>query len=240
MRIPSLGQSSIAICGSLIALVLVIGLMPDRNRTPVDQGDQGSLPGEDGFSVLNLSADNFVETELQGRAIYPVCSQRLDDNAPGGFGPSDNKPRRVAVAKEAAVYLLAEPDVELPYANGKKAMRLKLVNGSSKEVSFSACDSCLSIVQQTRDAEGNWRNIEYHPQSRCGNSYHTVFLSPGFGWQIPALRYKGPQTTMLRFAMTLDDASVIYSNEFEGSIHPDQFSVKVGHRATNVMDPYLD
>ncbi len=54
-------------------------------------------------------------------------------------------------------------------------------------------------------------------------------------------RYKGELKTNLRFRLIRggkeDD---LFSNEFEGSVNPDQFTKKEGHQPTDVMDPYND
>lgn len=227
--------------GSIIGLAflaVIVAMMPPRDGMPTT--DEHGLPDEIDSSDTKLPAtDNFTEVKFQVRALYAVCSQRPDRNALGGFGPSDNRPKRVAKPLADSLYLLAEPEVAMPLAKGA-GMRLLVVNGSKKEVAFAASDSLLSIVQQAQDESGAWRDIEYMPSSWCGNSYHTVYLSPGHGWQLTAYRYQGPQPAMLRFALTQSDGTKIYSNAFEGSIHPEQLTVKQGHQAQNIMDPYLD
>jgi hypothetical protein len=44
--------------------------------------------------------------------------------------------------------------------------------------------------------------------------------------------------TKLRFVLMGE--KLVYSNEFEGSVNPEQFAIKQGHTPTNIMDPYND
>ena len=58
-------------------------------------------------------------------------------------------------------------------------------------------------------------------------------------WAFAAPRYGGPVPTRLRFALDLG-RTWARSNEFDGGIHPEQFTVKEGHVPTGLMDPYSD
>ena len=119
-------------------------------------------------------------------------------------------------------------------------MRVVLVNQTPDLLTFRASDSHLPIIQEAQDADGAWKPVEYLPSSWCGNSYHRVFLKPAHFWAFAAPRYKGTLKTKLRFSMKLGDGSQLYSNVFEGSVNPKQFTEKRGHQATNIMDPYND
>jgi hypothetical protein len=181
---------------------------------------------------------NYLEAREMLRGYCFAGSAIRDQHALGGFGPSDNVPKRVLRFVEArGLYLLAQPTIETRFG-AQPGMRVVLVNGTSEVLSFSACDSRIDLVQEARDESGRWRPIEYLPRSWCGNSYHRVFLPPREFWQFPAPRYRGPIATRLRFALTLSDKSRVVSNEFEGSVFLDQFSKKQGHNPNGLMDPY--
>jgi hypothetical protein len=127
----------------------------------------------------------------------------------------------------------------MPFAGGP-GMRVTLVNQTRDLLAFPASDSRLAIVQEAQDSAGTWKPIEYLPSSWCGNSHHRVFLAPNHFWTFPAPRYQGTILTKLRFAMVLADGSQLHSNVFDGSVNPEQFTVKQGHAATNVMDSYIE
>ena len=156
---------------------------------------------------------------------YCHAGSRPDPKAPGGYGSSDNNPRRLtdkSIGTDGSISLLAFPDQAVPFGQSSRGFRLLLVNRTSSEAAFRATDSQLAIIQEALDSTGKWRPIEYLPRSFCGNSYHQVFLPRNACWQFAAPSYSGPLKTKLRFV--LQGKQPIYSNEFEGSINPEQFT----------------
>jgi hypothetical protein len=202
-----------------------------KNAKRIDPNPIIQLPGQ---------RNNYLSSDAMLRASYLAASRIRDSKAPGGFARSMNFPRTVARPDTGSgFFLFAQPDSNRPFRDGV-GMRLTVVNLTPNLLEFRASDSCLSIVQEALDAEGNWKPIEYLPSSFCGNSYHRVFLPPTSYWEFGCPRYQGNTQTRLRFSLQLSDGSRITSNEFGGSINPGQFTTKQGHSATNVMDPYLD
>lgn len=186
------------------------------------------------------STNNAVSVPFMTRGYCYAGSPLKDTKAPGGFGQSANAPKKVqAVSTSNALSLLAQPGVAMTY-KGDKGMRVILINNTQDLLAFSASDSRLAVTQEAQDPDGNWRPVEYLPSSGCGNSYHRVFLRPQQYWAFSAPRYKGTMSTKLRFAMPLADFSQLYSNVFIGSVNPEQFTLKEGHSATNLMDPYSE
>ncbi|MCC7419539.1 MAG: hypothetical protein IT428_04620 [Planctomycetaceae bacterium] len=182
-----------------------------------------------------------ISIPFKARAICLAGSIIKDAEAPGGFGPCDNFPRRVDdESRGRGLYLLAQPEVPMPFSDRGMGMRLCLVNQSGLLLSFEASDSRLAIVQEALDEGGAWKAIEYIPSSGCGNSFHRVFLPSEQFWEFVTPRYKGSFETQLRFTLSLSDRSQIHSNTFEGSINPEQFTTKQGHRPESLMDPYVD
>jgi len=184
---------------------------------------------------------NKVSVKFMLRGYCYAGSRMKDDKALGGFGRSDNLPKKImshGAKSSGSCYLLAQPTVETTFG-GNKGMRLALVNGTKDVIVFNASDSRLSIIQEAKDESGNWRPIEYLPSSWCGNSYHRVFLGPGEYWTFPAPRYEGTFKTTLRFRLGHPRAkSTLFSNEFEGSINPEQFTVQQPYNPQSIMDPY--
>jgi hypothetical protein len=190
----------------------------------------------------------FMTTHRPKEGIYPAGSKIEDKDVFGGFGKSANYPKDLAGrdwGKAGTVSLIALPDERAEW-RGRKGFALRLVNRTDKPVALRACDSCLYLVQEALDSDGNWRAIETLPQEICGNSFHRVFLDKDQYWEFPAPRYSGLFKTRMRFRLDLgkekvwleDERSecgrksvwlprpggqVIYSNEFEGSINTSQF-----------------
>lgn len=161
---------------------------------------------------------------------YHAGSRVVDKDALGGFGKSDNFPRRITSSGPDfpvnAVSLIALPDVETVLNEKYPGLRLLLVNTTSEEKWFQASDSRLYLVQEARDSDGNWYFIEGFPSSGCGNSRHRVRLGPNEYWEFSAPRYQGDFKTKIRFRLGRTPEEIIYSNEFEGSIDPGQFTNK--------------
>jgi hypothetical protein len=156
---------------------------------------------------------------------YCLVGSRPDPKAPGGYSPSDNHPKKLAgrdVGIEGKLSLVAVPNEALPYGNTAQGFALLLVNRTKSEVWFPAADSQLAIIREALDAEGKWRPVECLPRTLCGNSYHRVFLPRNSYWQFAAPVYSGTHKTKMRFV--LQGEKPIYSNEFKGSINPEQFS----------------
>jgi hypothetical protein len=175
---------------------------------------------------------------------YCYAGSRIaDPDALGGFGPSDNfpipMPEGVDV-KAGTLALVAVPDTPAIFRGTYAGMTLYLVNATREVLPFHASDSRLSIIQEAQDEKGEWRPVEYLPSSFCGNSYHKLMLGPREAWRFAAPRYTGSLKTTLRFRLDrgAEDGGPLYSNTFAGGVNPEQFTVKEGHRPSNVMDPY--
>ena len=166
-------------------------------------------------------------------------SAKPDPGALGGFGSSDNYPRLIDLSvPNATISFLAQPDVPLAFA-GRSGFRVVIANTTGGEVAFDASDGRLSVVREAQDLKGQWHQIEYLPRSWCGNSYHRVTLPSGHYWSFPAPEYTGPLRTKMRFVLSSGDTH-LYSNEFEGSINPEQFGTRKPYLPTGLMDPYVE
>lgn len=203
------------------------------------------------FSMVSYAQNNTSNQPLEDlnldfmlRGYFFAGSRIKDENALGGFGRSDNFPRSIDPNMSVAggrITLIALPDDETVFLKKYRGMKLRLVNGTDEPVGFAASDSRLYIVQEAIDKNGKWKPVEYLPSSWCGNSYHTVFLGPNEYWEFAAAKFKGSYNTRLRFRLeqtTRGQKMLIYSNEFDGSVNPNQFLIQQGHKPTSIMDPY--
>jgi hypothetical protein len=205
--------------------------------------------------LLLLSATAFAQRTASGlkdlnvdfmlRGYFFAGSRIVDQNALGGFGPSNNLPVAADTGMNlpsGQIALVALPDEETVFSKEFRGIKVVLANTTDKEQGFAASDSRLYIVQEALDADGKWKPVEYLPSSWCGNSYHTVFLGPGEYWEFAAARFNGSRKTKLRFRLQMSTdkqkVSYIYSNEFEGSINPKQFTQQKPYTPAGLMDPY--
>jgi hypothetical protein len=178
-----------------------------------------------GLPVRSWGADELKLMEAKGiSAAYCYAGSRVDEQATGGFAPSENVPKKIAAktsGREGKVSLVALPAERVAFKREYRGFRLLLVNRTKSEAAFGAADSQLSIVQEAKDAQGKWRPIEVLPSRLCGNSYHRVFLPAGHYWEFASPVHSGSMKTKLRFVLLGEKP--IYSNEFAGSIDPGQF-----------------
>jgi hypothetical protein len=206
-------------------------LAPDANaapaRVPAAAGPQTPVPARG-------SVKHSINVRYQLRGYFHAGGHT---EGLGGFAESKNLPRPTRQSP-GRVTLQALP-TQLVKFNRYDGYRVLLINGTAKELMLEAQDSRLPIVHEAQDAQGQWQAIEYLPQSWCGNSYHELFLPPRHYWQFEAPHYTGSFSTMLR--LRLDTPSgPIYSNEFAGSINPEQLVAenRQGHTPADLMDPY--
>lgn len=204
--------------------------------------------------TLAVPKHKTVEIDFMARGYFYAGSKT--EIGMGGNASSSNLP---TVADRASLTNVAglEFDISLEAAMFKKqaGIAVRLVNRSTKPVDFAAQDGRISILQEALDSDGNWKPIEYLPSSWCGNSYHSIRLEAGEGWNFTAPRYSGPYQTQLRFTLLKGAASegavaqpnratselplpAMHSRPYMGSIDPKQFSEKEGHQSTSIMDPY--
>lgn len=193
-----------------------------------------------------------LNIDYMKRGYYYAYSSPLKKEVHGGWAISKNLPRQNAkhswIEKEKLNLRLSDEDTVV---NGNiQAKKLFIVNATSDTAFFPAQNSRLYLTIQALDPKEGWKDIEYLPNSDCGNSYHTLQLAPREYWTFAAPVYAGGFTTKLRAALRLyktgklnrrDDKSIIiYSNEFEGSINPAQFWRKLEYLPGGPMDPYND
>ena len=62
---------------------------------------------------------------------------------------------------------------------------------------------------------GIWSDIEYIPNSWCGNSYHEICIDKGEFWEFPSLQFKGRHKTKFRYKLIRGDKD-LFSNEIDG------------------------
>lgn len=168
-----------------------------------------------------FSVDQMLQSHVNAGTRIP------DKTAFGGFATSGNYPKDVAPNSDFAanaITLVAQTDKETVFEGRYKGIRLLLINTKAAAQWFPAVDSRLYIIQEALDTDGNWKPIELLPRSWCGNSYHRVQLGTNEYWEFSTALYHGTFKTKLRFRLGSDERGAVYSNEFEGSVNPGQFT----------------
>jgi hypothetical protein len=143
-------------------------------------------------------------------------------------------------------------DEPMVWAERFAGFKVRMTNISDADINLTAHDGSIDVVQQARDRDGNWRDLEYKPKYFCGNSYARWVFRAGTAWEFIAPRFTGRFTTELRFAFV--DASaryadpavaakhplgVMYSQTFIGSINDSQFTRRRHRRwHRGEVDPY--
>ena len=169
----------------------------------------------------------------------------------GGWGVSKNIPKPVdasipAVAGSLQLYIdTLQADT---FAYRYKGFRLFLINATNDTITLDAQDSRLYINLQAKDKNNIWQDVEYLPNSWCGNSYHRVTLPQSFYWSFIIPDYDGEFPTEIRAKLSISEkrkhkkkkTSYIYSNAIKGKINPGQFWMKQRYNPAGLMDPYFE
>jgi WG containing repeat len=124
-------------------------------------------------------------------------------------------------------------------------------NNTKDTIRFNTQDHRLYMKVQAQNKNGEWQDIEFLPNSWCGNSYYSLPLLPNHFWAFKTPVYEGDFKTKLRIELKyidpLDKSEerfkekkelIIYSNEYDGSVNPGQFWRKRGYTPSGFMDPY--
>jgi hypothetical protein len=178
-----------------------------------------------------------VDVKYQIHTRY-VAGGQVDERK-GGWGPSDNFPRAIRAddkfgeSEKLSVVVASDEPVRLAKYQG---VRLRVVNRSDERAFFSAIDSHLYLVQEALNDKGEWQAIERIPHGTgprdCAVGFHRISLKPGEYWDLVGPRYTGSFKTKLRYRLDLGTndgklpqpgGKIVYSNEYEGSINPEQF-----------------
>jgi hypothetical protein len=160
----------------------------------------------------------------------------------------------------SALSVTVIPEEQTVIEGELRGMRVVVANNTDDTLMFNAQDSRLYMKMQALNSAMEWQDIEYLPNSWCGNSYHTIALPNNQLWKLSAVVYEGSVPTKLRIELTyLDPADTvakniegkkgrmyyrdkrqlkIYSNEFAGTINPGQLWRQEEYHPSGIMDPY--
>lgn len=195
--------------------------------------------------------DQFPEVNINHmiRGHFYAASPRveyLDDI--GGWGGSDNNFQKVnenlpVNNNRFEVYIDTAEITE--WGEGYAGFNVYVINTARDTIFFQAQDSRLYMIVQAMNRIGEWKSIEYLPNSWCGNSYHKLYLPSGAYWNFEIPVFKGRYKTKLRISLSYRESPdgnnhIVYSNEINGSINAGQFWRKKKYTPNGIMDPYLE
>ena len=208
---------------------------------------QGNLVWQEPVDVRKEQALNI---DYMNRGYFYASSPKRESlNGLGGWAKSKNGFKEISPRQpfqKDKLSIRVQPRDKALYQNSYKGIKLYIANTSGRQYFFDAQDSRLALKIQARDPKGQWRDIEYLPESWCGNSYHMLYLAAGTYWEFVVPVYEGEFKTQLRAQLLYKENKdqkkprVLYSNEFEGSVNPGQFWQKQPYMPSGLMDPYYE
>jgi hypothetical protein len=181
-----------------------------------------------------------IDFMLRGH-IYAKSSVE-DTSALGGFGGSDNLPKKITrnlVLADKRLILKIDTTQTATINDKYNGYKLYIANKTDTIVRLHASDSRLRVIAEVF-YKGEWKPIEYLPSSSCGNSYHDVYLKQNEYWEFEIPKFTGKIKTKLRYKLILGKDNFLYSNEIQTGINKGQLENKEGHKQKGIMDPYND
>lgn len=186
---------------------------------------------------------------------YFYAAGLVKDESGWGYGGSSNLPQKISdknQLKDSLLTVHIDTTYISKFAEAYKGYKVYVKNLTNRFYKFYAQDSRLFMKVQAKNKVGEWKDVEYLPSSWCGNSYHTISLSPMHFWEFSMPKYEGDIETKFRIELSgiipgdqgpisfYERANVIYSNEFTARLNPGQFWRKRNYSSNNFMDPYFD
>ncbi|MCF8425193.1 MAG: WG repeat-containing protein [Bacteroidia bacterium] len=136
-------------------------------------------------------------------------------------GP-DNYPRKRNSPDVNSITLKIDTTDLTVFADKYFAFKLYFINGTKNTIQVPVQDGIIEIIQQAKNRNGEWQDIENFIYSFCGNSYFTLPLGSNEFQIFPTPIFKGNYKTQLRFILLIDK-QIIVSNEYSGHINYGQF-----------------
>ncbi|MEZ4684799.1 MAG: hypothetical protein R3B47_01615 [Bacteroidia bacterium] len=105
------------------------------------------------------------------------------------------------------------------------------VNKTDSAIVIPLQDYSVIAIREAEINPDEWRPIEFHINSWCGNSYgEEIILEPGFGIAFVSKRMTGETTVNIRYKIRINGKKdYLYSEPFSGQIdlcrtivHPDE------------------
>ena len=183
-----------------------------------------------------------LNVKFKLRGYFYVGTSKTDTTALGGFYEDKNIPKQltsniVEYSAPKELKVIVRTDMTSEFEKGVLGFKVFVINTSDSLIGLPAQDSRLYLKRQVF-YRNEWRDVEYLPNSWCGNSYHNVFIKPNEYWDLVAPCITGAIKAKFRFQLLVNEQTVIYSNAFDGSFNKKQLHKEQGYRPVSIMDPY--
>ncbi len=198
------------------------------------------------FVLILISQISFgqecLNVKFKLRGYFYARTSQVDSTALGGFYEDRNSPKNLTpeiseYSKSNKLEVIVKPDLTTEFEKGISGFKVFIINKSDSIKELPAQDSRLYLKRQVF-YKNEWKDIEYLPNSWCGNSYHRVFIKPNEYWDFTAPCLKGKIDAKFRFELYVNEELIIYSNESNGSFNKKQLKKEQGHKPIGIMDPY--
>lgn len=216
--------------------------------------EQGKIIWQEKLSQRKTS-DRF-NTDAMTRGYFYVFST-LPPNEQMHYEEFDFEKNRPVKLNDKAkdfqegISIVIKPEEKDTFYKEYEGFKIYLINNTRKNIVFNTQDNRLYMKTQALNEKGEWKDIEYLPNSWCGNSYYSVTLDKKSYWTFTAPVYSGDYKTKMRVQLRYIDPKskkkgrrskelTLYSNEFEGSVNPGQFWRKNAYYPQGIIDPYND
>ena len=202
------------------------------------------------YAQLSQSAKlDTLNIDFMNRGYF-YASQSEPYSHYNGWAVSKNLPHKVTVTlkDDFPLGIVIDTTQRPLFFKRYAGYRLFVVCNAGYGVTFNAQDSRLNMWLQALDSTGVWRDIDYLPNSSCGNSYHTLRLRAKERWDFVVPLYGGTYPTKVRAALSYVDPkdknprkferkeALVYSNAVLMKINPEQFWRKLEYLPTDLMN----
>lgn len=191
--------------------------------------------------TISLAAQDCINVDYKLRGYFYAGTSNPDPYALGGHARSGNVPKKITQeiynlnSSETFKIVVVEDSTAL-FRKKFAGMKVYVVNMTNKNIRVPAQDGRIYLKRQVY-YKGEWQDVEYLPNSWCGNSLHNVYIDPNEYWEFTAPCLEGQIVAKFRFELRTHEYH-IYSNQFYGSFNESQLEYEQGHKPNNLMDPY--
>lgn len=178
-------------------------------------------------SVVLLAGEKTTTKELDVHCMIPSwyrASSPIKRKSDGGYAGVHNPPQRwIGKSHKSGPVFIDISGLDAPFMDIFKGFQFRIVNQTDHVIAFQGVDSILPVILQAF-VSGEWKSIQFQVTSRCGNSYHILYLPAKSFWNLTAPVFHGQIHTILRLRAELLNGKIIYSPEFNGSINKEQIT----------------
>lgn len=142
-----------------------------------------------------------LDAKYMIQALYPAGSLKKDTISFGGNAESSNMPKPISGRRIVIKALHAN------LSQTDDGVKIEFWNSTDQDEWMRAADGNMLAWLEALDGQ-DWKPIEYHPWSDCGNSFHRVVLPAGYEWTYNKIVPKGDWRTFVRWVAVKEKLKV--------------------------------